>query len=134
MFDYFLGAAPQFLLYFAVTLGLLAAFVATYSAVTPPKEIALIRAGNPAASISLIGAVLGFVIPLGVIVQHSVSIPDLLLWGLVVLIVQSVTYFVSRLVIPDLCNKITEGNIASGVWAGGIALAVGLLNASCMVP
>ena len=47
-----------------LALALLAIFAAIYVRVTPYNEIALIREGNMAASISLSGALIGFVLPL----------------------------------------------------------------------
>jgi putative membrane protein len=134
MFEYFLKAAPQFLLYMGVAIVLTVGFLVTYSAITPQREFVLIREGKLSASLSLIGALLGFVIPLGVVIQHSVSIPDLITWGVVVLAVQVVTFLIARLAIPNLSQKITDGDISAGLFTGGVALAVGLLNASCMVP
>lgn len=134
MFDYFIKAAPQFLLYFAVTIALTVGFLATYAAVTPQREFQLIREGKTSASVSLIGALLGFVIPLGVVVQHSVNVADLVLWGVVVLLVQIATFFLARVAVNKLCQRITDGEVSAGIFAGGMALAVGLLNASCMVP
>jgi hypothetical protein len=51
----------DFLLYFAMSLALLAAFLAIYVRITPYREFALIREGNVAASLSLSGAMLGLV-------------------------------------------------------------------------
>jgi hypothetical protein len=43
---------------------LLALFIAIYIRMTPYREMALIREGNMAASFSLSGSILGFVVPL----------------------------------------------------------------------
>ena len=59
-----LAGLPAFLSYFAAAIGLLALFLLTYILITPYREIALIREGNPAAAASLSGAILGFVLPL----------------------------------------------------------------------
>ncbi|RYG30765.1 MAG: DUF350 domain-containing protein, partial [Burkholderiales bacterium] len=32
----------------------------------------------------------------------------------------------------SLATRITQGEMSAGLWAGGIALVVGLLNAACM--
>jgi hypothetical protein len=54
---------PAFLAYFAVAMVLLALFLLVYLNVTPYHEMALIRAGNSAAAVSLSGALLGFAMP-----------------------------------------------------------------------
>jgi putative membrane protein len=53
-----LTTLPAFLAYFAVAMGLLVLFLLVYLNVTPYHEVALIRAGNAAAAVSLAGALL----------------------------------------------------------------------------
>ena len=134
MFEYFIKAAPQFLLYFAVAIALTVGFLVSYAAVTPQREFSLIREGKAAASISLIGALLGFVIPLGTVIQHAVSVPDMIVWGVVVLLVQVLAFTLARVAVSKLGQRIEDNELSAGIFAGGVALAVGLLNASCMVP
>ena len=57
------------LLYFALSIVLIAVFIAIYTAITPYREVALIRAGNTAAAVSLGGALLGFSLPLAQAVE-----------------------------------------------------------------
>ncbi|APV49690.1 hypothetical protein BWI17_08355 [Betaproteobacteria bacterium GR16-43] len=122
----------NFLVYLALSLVLLAAFVALYVRITPQKEFALIREGNIAASFSLSGAILGFVIPLGASIRFSVSLVDMAIWGVIALAVQIAAFVVVRLMVPTICDDIAKGNGAQGFFLGSTALAVGLLNASCM--
>ena len=82
-----LSGLPAFLSYFATAIGLLALFLAVYVFITPYREITLIREGNAAAAASLGGAVLGFVLPLASAITHSVSLPDMAVWGLIALVV-----------------------------------------------
>ena len=95
IFDSFAGF-DDFLAYLAVSLALLAAFLAVYVRVTPHREIALIRQGNLAAAFSLSGAVLGFIVPLASAVKHSVSLVDMALWGAVALVVQVAAWLTGR--------------------------------------
>jgi hypothetical protein len=44
---------------------------------TPHKELALIRAGNPSASLAFGGVVVGLAIPLGSCLAHSFGVWDL---------------------------------------------------------
>src|SRR5713101_2005272 len=90
------GGLDDFLAYFLMALVLVAVFLAVYVRVTPYREIALIRQGNLAASLSLSGALLGFVIPLASAIAHSVAWWDMLLWGAVALVVQLLSYFAVR--------------------------------------
>jgi putative membrane protein len=127
-----LAGLPAFLSYLAVAIGLLASFLLVYVLVTPYREFALIRQGNPAAAASLSGAMLGFVLPLASAIAHSVSLPDMAVWGSVALVVQLSVYMVARLLLPDLARDIPAGKVATGVFLGALSLAVGILNAACM--
>ena len=131
MFGYVVGL-PLFLLYFAAGLAILAGFAALYAAVTPHREMALIRAGNAAAVTAYLGAILGFSLPLASAAANSVSIGDFMVWAVIGAVVQVAAFFVARATMDDLPGRITRGEMAAGAWAGGIALAVGLLNAACM--
>lgn len=135
MFQYFTATLPHFLAYFGAALGLAVAFLVLYVLITPHKEIALIRAGNIAAATQLTGTFLGFAIPVAVVIGHSVSIPDMLLWGAVAALVQLVVFFaIARLLFATISTRIVDGCTASGIFVGGIGLGIGILQAACMVP
>ncbi len=127
-----LAGLPAFLSYFAAAIGLLALFLLTYILITPYREIALIREGNPAAAASLSGAILGFVLPLASAIAHSVGLLDMAVWGSIALVVQLLVYFAARLLLPDLARDIPAGKVATGVFLGALSLAIGALNAACM--
>ena len=131
VFDSFAGF-DDFLVYLALALVLLAIFVAIYIRVTPYRELALIREGNMAASFSLSGSLLGFIIPLAAAVQHSVSLIDMAIWGLIAMLVQIAAFVVVKLLIPGLTQDIAAGKGAQGFFLGSLSLGVGLLNAACM--
>jgi putative membrane protein len=131
VFDSFAGL-DDFAVYLAVSLVLLAVFIAIYIRVTPYREIALIREGNMAASFSLSGSVLGFVVPLASAVQHSVNLADMAIWGLIAMVVQIVAFVVVKIMIPSIGQDIVAGKGAQGFFLGTMSLAVGLLNAACM--
>lgn len=127
-----LAGLPAFLLYFSLALALLVLFLAVYLAVTPYRELTLIREGNAAAAISLGGAVIGFVLPLGRAVTQSVSALDLVSWGLVALVVQVVVFFIVGKLMPRFVEAIKEGRIAGAILLASLAIGVGMLNAASM--
>jgi putative membrane protein len=131
VFDSFAGF-DDFLAYLAVSLVLLALFVAIYIRITPYREIALIREGNMAASFSLSGTLLGFVVPLASAVQHSVSLVDMAIWGVIAMAVQVAAFVAVKLLIPSITQDIPAGKGAQGFFLGTLSLAVGLLSAACM--
>ena len=122
----------DFLAYLAVAVVLLVVFIAIYIWVTPYREIALIREGNMAASFSLSGAILGFVVPLAAAIEHSVNLVDMAIWGLIAMVVQVAAFVVVKLLVPSLPRDIPADKGAAGFFLGALSLAVGLLNAACM--
>ena len=123
---------PEFLLYFALALALLALFVAIYVRVTPYREIELIREGNIAASISLSGAVMGLVLPLASAIAHSVSPLDMVAWGVIALVVQIVVYAVTSRLVPRFREAIEAGRTAPAVLLAALSVSTGILNAASM--
>ncbi|MDF3934320.1 DUF350 domain-containing protein [Pseudomonas citronellolis] len=124
---------PNFVVYLAAALALFGLFASLYIRLTPYAEIRLIRQGNLSAATALVGALLGFALPLASAIANSVGLRDMLLWGLVAMLVQALVYLgISRLV-PELKAGIAGDTLAHGVFLGGCSLSVGLLNAACMV-
>ncbi|HEX8300642.1 DUF350 domain-containing protein [Sphingomonas sp.] len=135
MFDYFIETLPHFLAYFAAAVALAGAFLFLYVLITPHKEMALIAQGNVAAAVQLTGTFLGFAVPVAMVIGHSVSIPDMLIWGGVAALVQLVVFLViARLLFRGISQRITESCVASGIFVGGMGLGIGILQAACMVP
>ena len=123
---------PWFLAYMATAVALTLFYLVVYVWITPHREIALIRENNVAASIAFVGSLLGFCLPLSIAIAESVSLVDCAVWGVIALVVQIGIFFLVRFPIPKISERIEKGEIASGVWLGGVSLAGGLLNASSM--
>jgi putative membrane protein len=130
--QWLITAFPNFLSYVVVGFGLAGVFLAIYVAITPWHEFALIRAGNAAAALALVGALLGFCLPLANTIAHSVSLTDVVLWSLVALLVQVAVHVVMRLLLPDLKQAIEADRLSVGITAGGFATCFGLINAACL--
>ena len=131
VFDSFAGF-DEFLEYLGVSLVLLGLFLAIYVRITPYREIALIREGNMAASFSLSGAMLGFIVPLAAAVEHSVSLVDMAIWGAIAMLVQLAAFVAAKLLVPSLARDVPAGQNAQGFFLGTLSLGVGLLSAACM--
>jgi putative membrane protein len=127
-----LSGSGAFAVTFAVSLALLAAFAAIYSAMTSHHEMRLIRSGNRAAALSFGGALVGFVIPVGRAVEQSVSTIDLVAWSAMAFVAQLVAYGVAALVVPHLRKSIEHDHVASGILLAALAIAIGVLNAAAM--
>lgn len=127
-----LAGLPSFLAYFGVSIFLLVTFSLIYSKMTPHNEWQLIRDNNTAAAIAFSGTLLGFVLPLYSAISHSVNLIDCAIWGLVALIVQVLTFFSIRILIPNLAERIRQGETASGALVAALSVAAGILNAASM--
>ena len=132
--SYFFDALPHFFAYFGASIVLAVLFLFIYQLITPQREWQLIREGKAAPAISLMGAFLGFAIPMAIVISHSVSMIDMAMWGAVVLVVQLAVFFIIEHVFKGIAAKISEDCISSGVFLGGTSLGIGILNAACMVP
>jgi len=128
-----LAPLPDFLAYLGTALGLTVLFSVLYTAVTPHEEWKMLRKGNISAAIAFGGALLGFVVPLASAIAHSVSLLDTVLWGLVALIVQLLSFYGVWLVLPKLPRQIEEDHRGVATIAAVFFLSVGLLNAACLV-
>jgi putative membrane protein len=127
-----IAGLPAFLSFFILAVLLVLLFCRFYSWITPHDEFALIRANNPAAAIAFVGALIGFALPLASAIEHSISLADCAIWGALALVIQLGTFFAVRLTVRQLPQRITDGEIASGIFAAGCSIAVGLINAASM--
>ncbi|MFZ5761101.1 MAG: DUF350 domain-containing protein [Thermodesulfobacteriota bacterium] len=127
-----LPGLANFAIYFGIAVLLLVIFAFLYAQVTPYSEFALIAEGNQAAAYSLTGALIGFALPLASAISHSVSLADMVLWGLVALLVQIITFLVVRLIFPRIVADIPANKMSKGIFLGAVSIAVGILNAACM--
>jgi putative membrane protein len=107
-------------------------YVIIYMWVTPHDEIGLIRENNAAAAIAFGGSLLGFCLPLASAIANSASLMDCVIWGGVALVIQIAIFFVVRLPVSKISERIEKNEIASGAWLGTASLAGGVLNAASM--
>jgi len=128
----YLAAMPQFLTYVLMGGLLLWLFASLYTFLTPQDEMALIREGNMAACLLLIGALLGFLLPLAkAIAQHS-TLMATIQWALLSALVQLGVYAALRLFWQGLHAAVLAERSAVGLFAGFISVSAGILNAAAM--
>lgn len=127
-----LAAVPNYLAFLATMLVLLVVFTGLHNWVTPYRELTLIKQGNKAAAVSLVGVVLGFAVALGEIASGTHTLIDLALWGAVALATQLLVYFLVSRLIGDFHKGIEEDRLAYGITLGGCQLAAGVLNAGAL--
>ena len=78
------------------------------------------------------GALIGFSLPLSSAITNSLSLLDCALWGSIALIVQVLTFFVLRIALTQLPERITQGEMAAGIISAASAISVGFINAASM--
>ena len=128
----FLSGIPFLLIHFGVTIVMLVFGAFIYIKITSHDEMALIRDGNNAAAVSLSGAILGLAIPLAFCMANSVNVYDIVIWGLVTLVIQLVTFWIIDLWLRDLSRKIEDGQVGTAILLASVKLAVASINAAAI--
>jgi putative membrane protein len=127
-----LSGLPAFLVYLLVAGSLLAAYFVIYTAITRHDEFALIRMNVPGAAVALGLSAIGFALPLTSAIGHSANVIDCTIWGVIALAVQVGVYYLVRLTIPDLSERIEKGELAAAIWLGLTSVTAGMLSAASM--
>jgi putative membrane protein len=121
-----------FLLYFGIAVALVALYLFVYARVTAHNEFDLIRQNVLSAAVSLGLSLVGFALPLSSAIVHANNVIDLLVWGVVALVVQIVVYWLVRLLLPNLSERIASGELSSALFLGAASVAAGIINAAAM--
>ena len=131
-FGNFFVSLSEFLIFFVVAALLTILFVIIYTRVTRHDELALIKKNSMAATIAFSGSLIGFALPLASTMINSVTIIELVLWGVVALIVQVLVYLLIRLPMPRVSERIEADEVAAGVGLATCSVVAGILNAAAM--
>lgn len=132
----------NFLMYLGVTLPLLGVGIAVFLITTPYREFQLIRDGADttdsqkmaaakAAAHDLGGKIIGLAIALASAVFHSLSLGDLILWGVIGILFQVLVFYLFELLTPfKVVSEIPKGNVSVALFASRLSVASGLLMAA----
>jgi putative membrane protein len=127
-----LSGLPAFLIYFCLAAALIVAYVYIYTWLTQHDEFELIRNNVPGAALALGLSVIGFALPLTSAIGHANDVVDCTIWGIIALIVQIGAFYAARIPVPDLSQRIANGEIAPAIWLGLASIIAGMLNAASM--
>ncbi len=127
-----MSGLPLLLAHSAVTFLIVIIGVRIYMLVTPHDELALIRSGNAAAGLSLGGAILGIALPLAFVLAFSVSILDIVVWGVVTLVLQLIAFFVVDKILKNVSLRIEQGDMASAILLVSVKLTTATINAAAV--
>ena len=125
-----IGAFAQ---YFFGAIALLVIFILVYGLITPYNEYRLIKDGCTAPAISFGGAILGYIFPMCSAITHSASFIDMIIWACIAMVVQILVFLVMRIFFQSLIKNVSEDKIGPALLLGIVSIALGLLNAACMV-
>lgn len=132
----------NFLTYLVVSIPLLLIGIKIFMWQTPYNEMELIRnaaccdqsvkdEAGIAAAHSLGGKIVGQALVIASAVFHSVSVVDLIIWGIIGIIFQVLVYFAFEKLTPfKVSEEVVKGNIAVGVFSARLSFATGLILAA----
>lgn len=127
-----LAGLPAFLTYFSISLVAVVIYLLVYPRLTHHNEYELIRKNVPGAAISLGLSLIGFALPLASAVAHAANPVDCVIWSAIALCVQVIVYYVARIPLPDLSDRIAAGEMAAAIWLGLASVTAGVLSAASM--
>ncbi|WP_292881828.1 DUF350 domain-containing protein [Nisaea sp.] len=123
---------PILIAHFLLTIGLLVLAVMVYIRITAHDELQLVRDGNNAAALSLAGAILGLAIPLASCLAASVSLLDILVWGVITLLLQLLVFWAMDRTVRNLSRRIEEGEIGPAILLVAVKLSVAAVSAAAV--
>lgn len=124
----------NFLLYLAVTLGLLCIGLFLMAVTTKVKEFKLMAQGNRAVSYVLGGRLLGLAIVLYSTAANSISLLDMVSWGAVGILAQIIVFYLVEWLTPrfNINKSLEEDNQAVGLFLMFLSLSIGIVIAGCI--
>ena len=127
-----LSGLPAFLLYFCISLVAVILFLLIYVRITAHDEFDLLTKNVPGAAISLGLSTLGFALPVASAVAHASNIVDCIIWSIIALCVQVIAYYIARIPVPNLSQRIAAGEMGPAIWLGLASMTAGILSAASM--
>ena len=124
------AAFPRFLLSTGAAGLMLLAAAAIYILLTPWKELSLVRAGNTSAGVALGGAIVGLAIPISSTLASSMTVPGLLIWGAIALLMQLIAYRVVDLILRDIPGRIAKDEIGAATLLASAKISTAMILAA----
>ena len=127
-----LSALPVVIMHLAAALLIFAIGMTVYKKITPYHELQLIKDGNNAAGTALLGALIGMALPVAAALHSSLSVPDIVIWAVIAVMIQLLAFFVVDRLLGGLRVPIEQGVVAAGLKLCGTHVAVGLITAAAI--
>ncbi|MFC4102490.1 DUF350 domain-containing protein [Paenibacillus xanthanilyticus] len=132
----------DFISYSALGFAILIVGLILFELTTKNKEFRLIFSGNVAAGLSLGGRLVGLAIVVRAAAENSVSLTDMLLWGIIGIVSLIILFYLAELLallfgraigVPATITKaVDQNNIAVGIMILLLSVSVGLVIAGCL--
>lgn len=124
---------PLVAIYFVSSILITMVFARLYTWATPHDEFALIRAGNVSATVSFLGTMMGFALPLYALIRVSANLFDLFAWSIVILAIQygayrACMYFLGRAPVDEEDSPRARND---ALFTAGTGVIVGLITMGC---
>ena len=123
---------PFFMVHSGVSLLMLAFGLFVYLRVTPHDEFKLIREGNTSAAVTFGGATLGLALPIAFSLASSVSLWDIVVWGVVALVLQLIAFRLMDFFLKDLSARIEKDEMGAAISLVSVKLATAFINAAAI--
>lgn len=127
-----LDGLPFFLVHSGTTLLMLIMGMFFYTRITAHDEISLIKEGNIAAALSFSGATIGLALPLSFSLAASVSLWDIVFWGIIALLLQLVAFRIVDLFVKDLSKRIEAGELGAAICLISVKLSTAFINSAAI--
>ncbi len=128
----FVSGFPDFLIYTGAAGLMLLLGCVLYILLTPQKEMELLRSGNASAGLALAGVVVGLAIPMASCLASSVSLYDLLIWGVVALLIQILAFRFVDLILQDLPRRIENDEAGAAILLIAVKIASALIISAAL--
>jgi putative membrane protein len=128
----FAAGFPVTILHAGISLVILILGCAVYGFLSPIREVLLIREGSTAATISFAGAILGLAIPLAVSLTASASWIEISLWGVSLMAVQLLIFWMIGLLMAGIPDRIREGEVDAAVLLAAARVGAALILAAAV--
>src|SRR5215470_8623490 len=128
----FVAGFPDFIAQLGASIALFIVSLIIYVLMTPHKELQLIRAGNPSASLAFGGVVVGLGIPLCACLAHALGVVDLVIWSVITLLIQILAFRFADMILHELPRRIAEGDVAAAMFLMSIKIGLALILAGAV--
>ncbi|WP_160723534.1 DUF350 domain-containing protein [Bacillus sp. USDA818B3_A] len=125
----------NFAAYLGVGLLLLIIGLILFMVSTPKiKEFGLIAEKNVTAALTLGGKVVGLALVLGASAEYSVSLFDMVIWGIIGIISQIIVFILAEVLTIrfSIQKAIVDDNRAVGIILFSLSLSIGWIVAKCL--